>query len=333
MRLLRTLRLGRLAAALALPGALLLGATPLAAPPAAAAGGAVLFGAKVGSPTVLADFEAKAGRKLGVVRVYDHWDTNFPSGWTRWLKDHGYGVSVSVNPVVGGTVVPWRSIAGAQPGSAVHANMVNRARAVRAFGAPVYFTFHHEPNQLVNQTLGYGTSADFVAAYRKLVGIFKAQGATNAKFVWTVTGSSFTAPADDFRYAPKWYPGDDVVDLVGADGYNWYTCLARGQATKRPWTSFASIFEGARKFSSAHAKGLVVNEWGSTEDPAQPGRKGRWFAEAAATVKSPGWEHLRALAYYDSGSGSCDWHVATSATSVAGFKSMGLDAHFGAFGL
>lgn len=283
----------------------------------------MLFGVKSNSSSELRKTESHAGRKMAIVRDYDHWSTVFPSGWTTWLKQNNYTISLSLNPKVGSSTVSWRSIANAQPGSAIHQNMVNRARAMANFGDKIFFTFHHEPNQLINQR--YGSSSDFKAAYRKFSSILNAAGANNVIKVWTVTGSSFSAK--DWRAASAWYPGGDVVDVVGADGYNWYTCLARGQSSRRPWTSFASVFEPARRFSAAQGKQLLINEYGSTEDPGSPGRKGKWFVEAKNTIKSPGWGHLRALLYYESGSGNCNWHVGTSSSSIAGFRSFGGDPY------
>src|SRR3954469_18906966 len=114
--------------------------------------------------------------------------------------------------------VSWRQVANASAGSAIHNNIVRWAQTVKSRG-PIMIAFHHEPE--AKGSTGYGTSADFIAAYRKVVDIFNAQGATNVHWVWQMTDYAFRVPATDRRAAPKWYPGDAYVDNVGADGYNW----------------------------------------------------------------------------------------------------------------
>ena len=44
-----------------------------------------------------------------------------------------------------------------------------------------------------------GRPSDFVAAWRRLVGIYRAAGVRNARYVWTMTGGSFTASAGGGR--------------------------------------------------------------------------------------------------------------------------------------
>ena len=77
-----------------------------------------------------------------------------------------------------GTIIPWRDIANAAPGSALYNQTVSWATRVKTFGAPTYFTFHHEPEAASN--LNNGVDADFIAAWRKVVGVFRGQAVTNA---------------------------------------------------------------------------------------------------------------------------------------------------------
>src|SRR5204863_202833 len=54
--------------------------------------------------------------------------------------------------------------------------------------------------------------------------IFKEEGADNVIWVWTPNAAGFK---DGRKYtggnppAPFFYPGDDYVDWISADGYNW----------------------------------------------------------------------------------------------------------------
>lgn len=66
------------------------------------------------------------------------------------------------------------------------------------------------------------TTADFVAAYQRTVGIFHEVGADNVAFIWS-TGV-FPPPPEDWGRDPDWqayYPGDEYVDWVAIGHYNF----------------------------------------------------------------------------------------------------------------
>ncbi|MBA8793251.1 hypothetical protein FHX74_000845 [Friedmanniella endophytica] len=69
------------------------------------------------------------------------------------------------------------------------------------------------------------------------------------------------------------YPGDDVVDLVGCDTYDWYNTITTDDATwARTQHPSSSVGIGdVAAFARAHGKGLSVPEWGLA-DPSQQGR-------------------------------------------------------------
>jgi beta-mannanase len=208
--------------------------------------------------------------------------------------------------------VPWAAIArGAQD-----AWIVERADAFRAFGHPIMLIFHHEP---AAPKFKAGTPADFVAAWRHIHDLFVQRGARNV--VWVLTLNSYTIENGD---ADDYYPGDPYVDWVSADGYNWFGPSCKG----RPWRSFAEIFAPLQSWGHARGKPVMVAEFGSVEDPAVPGRKAQWLADALATVRD--WDNVRAILYFDARviePVSCDWRIGTSPASVDGFRRMAADPH------
>ncbi len=319
------------AAAVLLVAGLLLGALPPGAGGARPASAAteVTFGAysqpRSGESyqQAVQRLEGAIGRQLGAVRVYDLWDQPFPDSYNLWLRDTGRPMFLSVKPMrTDGTRILWRDIAQAQPGSALHGEIVAWARRVRDFGAPLSFTFHHEPEAAAN--LDHGTADDFIAAWRTVVDVFRQEGVTNASYVWIMTDYSFWVK--DRREARLWYPGDEYVDAIGADAYNWHNCRT---GVTSPWKSLAQIIEPLRQFGLLHpSERLVLPEWGTVEDPAVPGRKAQWFADAQALFKSPGWEQFDAVLYFDKAA-ACRWLVDTSATSLTAFSAMGGDGFYG----
>lgn len=269
----------------------------------------------------------KVGRQLGGARVFDKWDSNFPDSYTTWLRDTGHTVFLSVKAQRrDGSRIPWSNIANAQPGSALYQDIVGWADGIKAFGAPMYFTFNHEPEASGNDNLG--SSADFIAAWRHIVSIFRSRGVDNAKYLLIMTDYAFVV--QDGRNVSNWYPGDGYVDAVGADSYNWYTCRS---SQDLPWKSLQEIAEPLREFGLQHpGKELVLPEFGSVEDPARPNAKANWFAGVDDLFQQPGWQQFAAVLYFDQqdqSNSACKWYVDTSSASLTGFKELAADSYFG----
>jgi Glycosyl hydrolase family 26 len=287
----------------------------------------VLFGGRPtgNSSSSVLSMESAIGRQLAAVRVYYLWDSPFPDTYSSWLAANNRPMFLSVKAKrTNGQVVPWRAIADAQPGSAVHGEILRWADRVKAVGGRVYFVFNHEPEAATN--LNNGTATDFIAAWRKVVTTFRGRGVTNAEYVWTMTDYSFSV--NDRRKASLWYPGDAYVDHLGADAYNWYTCRP---GINSAWKSLQQIIDPFRRFGLAHpGKGLMLPEWASTEDPAQPGRKAQWFRDAQALFKQPGWEQFNALLSYNykSNTGSCAWELNSSQAALDAYRALAADVYY-----
>ena len=206
----------------------------------------VLFGARPepGTQQGTTSLEGKIGRRLATVRVYYNWDSPFPDTDVNWFNANGYTMLLSVKSERRNhTFVQWRDIASAQPGSTIYNDIVRWAGRVKALGNHVYFTFNHEPETSLNSS---GTGADFIAAWRKVVTVFRERGVTNAKFNWIMTDYSFWV--QDRREASLWYPGEAYLDYSGADAYNWYNCRP---GTSNPWNSVEQLVNPMRLFARA----------------------------------------------------------------------------------
>ena len=241
------------------------------------------------------------------------------------LAQHTYG---QLNgPVKGGRFVnmqpnvSWRTLANSRWSSAPHKNLVRWAKALKSRSGPVLFSFSHEPEGKSSLRKGYGTSRDFVAAWRKVYQVFKSQGANNVEFTWTVTSNSFRVKPGDRRYATKWYPGNAYVDNIATAAYNWYNCSeGRGQ-----WLSLANRAALPLKFARAHHKPYVLAEWGSDASP----RRAQWLRDARAFMLA-NKSSIRGAFYFQSRDPrGCKWFLNTS-SEFSAFGSMARDrANFG----
>jgi hypothetical protein len=268
--------------------------------------------------------ETQIGRRLEVVRVFERWTDQFPDAFHQWLRDTDRTAILSVKPVrANGTRITWSALASAAPGSQIDTEMRSWARRLRDFGKPIYVTLHHEPEAAAN--ISYGTDVDYISAWRRWVDVLRQEGATNARFMFITTDYSYSLPASDRRYTPKWYPGDDWVDSLAIDAYNWHVCRPNQD---NAWKPLAQIIEPFRQFGALHpTKDLWLTEWASWDDPAAPGHKAQWIDEANVLFAQPAYAQFVGVSYFNSGAinadfVNCQWWVDTSASSLASFANM-----------
>ena len=284
-----------------------------------ASAGGTLFGAYVQPESGWSQTDVKAavnglesaiGRKLDIDSHYYPWSTSFPTWRESWDNDNGRIPLVS-----------WGPVSTSQVTSGAHDALIRaRADGVAALGHPVLLRWFSEMD---SSTLApqAGTPSQFIAAWRRIHGIFKNRGAGNVRWVWCPTAWGFVTGD-----AQMFYPGDAYVDWICSDGFNW----APGKQGAS-WTRFEDIFRDFHTWGTSRGKPLMVGETGTEEDTI-PGRKAEWITDARDTIKGsmPG---IRAFVYFDSltdarSGGTFDWRVDTSATSLSAFRSMGTDASF-----
>jgi hypothetical protein len=260
---------------------------------------------------VTTDFEDLVGRKLAVKRVYYSWRDAFPTDLEYWLKDRGTTPILSWTTSINGVpIVTWANVAAGRYDATIDA----RAADLKAYGAPLFFVFHHEPE-------GEGDPDDYIAAYRHVHDRFVADGVTNVSYAWVLMDYTFRiGPAA----ADLWYPGDSYVDVIGSDQYNWYDCPGH----EAPWNDFASLAQPFYDYGVGRGKPMMLAEWASREDGANPTRKAAWISGAEATLKT--WPEVKVVAYYQNGAGSdvCALDVDTTPQALAAFTAMGADPWF-----
>jgi len=299
-----------------------------ASPAQARIDGGVLFGAAVGPSrrAGLVETEALLGRQLDLVRVFESWDGHSPKAYWDDVIDGDRTMLISVRAKrQNGSRVSWRQIADAQPGTQLHNEMVAWAQSLRDLGGDIWFTFQHEPE--ITENLSNGNNADFKAAWRKFASIMRNNGA-NVKFAWIMSSWSYQVDGADRRSAGKWYPGDDVVDYIGADPYNWSNCRENAPAVNRPLAETAEAF---RQFGLAHPnKGLILGEWAST-DYRNQGTKAGWINEVRSLLKKPEWSQMAAISYYNAHDPKfprCTWEIDSSPSALQAIKAMAADPFY-----
>jgi hypothetical protein len=216
----------------------------------------------------------------------------------------------------------WRAVANAGPGSALYDDITRWADTIKGRTGPIMFAYNHEPEASASNS--YGTAADFIAAYRHVVTIFRQRGVQNVEFTWQMTEYAFRVSSSDARYAAKWYPGDAYVDNVGADAYNWFDC---GHGTGK-WVELSTMADPVLAFARAHGKHASLPEFAS--DPNS--RRASWLQNAHQYFLAH-QDVLTAAFYFNRGptnpaNQDCSWNLTTRPEFDA-YGSMAKDsAHF-----
>ena len=201
-------------------------------------------------------WEAQMGRKFDIVHFYHQWSQSFPTAEERALAAEGRLLLINWK-----SPGSWPAVANGSQDAQITAT----ANRLKAFGKKVFLAFHHEPE---NDIGGAGQPADYARAFRRVVDGFNRVGADNVLFVWNMMG--FVGGHGDIY--PTLYPGDQYVDWIAYDPYNWYGCKA-GHKTR----SFAEITKPFYDWTAAHAPGkpLMLAEYGLREQPAGLAEQGR----------------------------------------------------------
>jgi hypothetical protein len=153
-------------------------------------------------------FAAMAGQEPNLAGYYSGWAEPFKMAFATDLHNHGLIPYVQIDP-------SFASVAAIGDGSQ-DTYLKSYADSVRDFGHAVVIGFGHEMNGTW-YSWGYGNTppATFVAAWRHIVTVFRAEGADNVTWLWTVNAQE----RQGSQPVRAWWPGANYVTWVGIDGY------------------------------------------------------------------------------------------------------------------
>ncbi len=136
------------------------------------------------------------------------------------------------------------------------AYLLEFAQQVKQHQNPITIRFGHEMN---GNWYPWGNRAsEYKTAFRYIVEFFRKNNVTNVQWMWSINAEN--VPSSPISQVSSFYPGDDVVDLIGLDGYNF------GPSLGYPWRSFTDIFSPSYTYvSSMYNKPLVISEVASAE--------------------------------------------------------------------
>ncbi|TYQ10697.1 UNVERIFIED_ORG: Beta-mannanase [Gordonia westfalica J30] len=119
------------------------------------------------------------------------------------------------------------------------------------------------------------TATDYRAAWSRVHSIISHE-APEVRFVWAP--NAMTEGTGDFTDC---YPGDDVVDYLGLDGYNW------GQSSGHQWQSAQMLFSESLDALNRVSpdRPVIITEVGCA-DGGTPNLKAQWIADFFSVIES-----------------------------------------------
>lgn len=179
----------------------------------------------------------------------------------------------------------------------------NFAQSVKSYAGPVTIRFGHEMN---GDWYPWGKRpTEYTAAYRRIVLLFKDAGVTNVSWMWSINAN----PLDNLA---SYYPGNEYVDIIGIDGFNFGTTQSR-----TTWQTFDQIFQPVYNYlTQQYSKPIIISETASAE---QGGNKPEWIQNmfASMTTKMP---QVQEIIWFDLIK-ETDWRINSTPASFSSFKS------------
>ena len=153
---------------------------------------------------------------------------------------------------------------------------------IRLFGGEFNGSWWYSQSPNANHSL---TPADFANAWRRVVDIFRQEGAANASFAWVPNAiPAANQPGWIDPNLSAYYPGDEYVDWAGADIYDY-----------EPVSDLNSVYD----FAVTHQKPFFIAEWAVRHDASSlnPSEQRRWIDAMFDFVDSH--DAVKAISYFN----------------------------------
>jgi hypothetical protein len=192
------------------------------------------------------------------------------------------------------------------------------ARLAKSWGSELQIRFAYEMNLSWapwGQGVNGNTAADYVNAWRHIVTIFRAEGATNVRWVW--------APNIDRNgnvpFTP-YFPGDSYVDYAALDGYNW------GATPGNRWTSLRETFASSyATLTQLSTKPVIISEIGSSEIG---GDKAAWIRDGFLKDIPTYFPRITAVVWFNKLKED-DWRINSSQGSLDAYRAVVASSLYG----
>jgi hypothetical protein len=297
------------------------------------------------APTVqdepIYELEQRLGRTLDIDNHYVSNFGDFYDGTTGKMIPLAPAIQLDVDanriPIVG-----WACAANADVLSGKLDKEIDAAaQAFAAYPRQFFMRYCWEMDGSRQPSTVNGDPNQFIAAWRYIYNRVKPV-APNVIWLWTANANGFKLGGWP-SLASEFYPGDDFVDWVSADGYNWHGAVGRSGQDR--YRNFLEIYDQFMKWARTDdpnhehvgsSKPIMVAEYGTQEQEDGGLLKADWFRIAHATVMprtadTPAdckycgaMTDIQAMVYFDvkgkSGDASGGWNIETTQPSLNAYK-------------
>jgi mannan endo-1,4-beta-mannosidase len=263
--------------------------------------GTAMFGAyikgAVWNKDILLELETSLDHEFKILHWFTNWDTPFEGTMVKRILE--------LNRI---PLITWQATG--KPLSAISEGRYDTylrgwAKGVRDIQGEVYIRLFPEMNG--NWTSWNGNPKQLVAAWQHIVTLFRQEGATNARWVWSPNVTD--EPSIEANRMELYYPGASYVDVLALDGYNWGT--TRIYTT---WKRFEDIFQTPYERVTALGKQQVwLAEIASTE---HGGDKATWINDMLDSTAFP---RINAVVWFNENK-ETDWRIESSQQSLSAFR-------------
>jgi len=315
-------------------------------------------GALLGLVTDLSHLDAlecQAGKKHSVIKIYQAlWHNDFWEDFANLIQNRGAIEFLSLDPLtkVGDQETGLNSC---QVLSGDYDNsIITFAQQIKDWGHPLIVSSAGEMNgnwaawsgatnfgpncDQTYQTPGvdlyghYGCTDPIIECadgperyrdmYRHIHDVFSGVGATNVSWVWVVNHASFPSETGaPWNHFANYYPGDNYVDVISIDGYNWGAC---GDS----WQTFSEVFSGTLTTikNTYPQEPIIIGEFASAEAITSTA-KADWIRDAYNSIKSD-WPEIKAVIWFNSAVDCPSFPITSSQESLQAYRESVADPYW-----
>ncbi len=287
---------------------------------------------------IVKEFENLTDKSIGSVMWYPTFADTFPSSACSELVENNYiphltwelfhpdSVDYNTMPIDGVYQMMDQVLSGNYD-----TYIEEFALQAKALDHKLYIRFLHEFNGNWYLWSGNKNGAEnagpekVVSVWKYVVDKFNAIGADKVEWVWNPHGPSVDINTAEWNSIEKYWPGDEYVDWIGMDAYNWYPKDPWGG--ERPYRDFNNCFrELYDQCVALSNKPIMIAEFGTPEFSYNETTKVEWIENAFYEIKH-NYPSIKLLLWFHIDK-ELNWKVNSSEESLKAYKDAISDPYF-----
>jgi beta-mannanase len=284
------------------------------------------------------EFEKMIGRKAASVLWYNNWEDPFP------INDCEIARHCEVTPHLTWELSwPSKKIIDEEQSQLKYSGMDEvlsgqhdayirkYAMMAKDWGGEILIRFLHEFNGDWYSWSGFKNGAELGGpekvkrVWKYVVNQFREAGANNVKWVWCPHGKAIDKPDEPWNALVNYWPGNEYVDWMGMDGYNWFPKDPSGNL--RPYQDFDNCFrEIYVELLNLAKKPIMIGEMSSGEFKLGKLNKAAWITETFKKIKSE-YPWIKMFTWFNIKK-ELDWRANSSPQALEAFRLAVKDKYF-----